>query len=115
MAGGWALLGPIYHAHRAVSPNRLKRSSKSIALLGPSPTRLASLGEALFSASGGIVTEEASLAFQTARELDPTDPRPQFFLAVGYGAVGQDADEARAAFSGDDGNGAAGRALDRRC
>jgi cytochrome c-type biogenesis protein CcmH len=71
---------------------------KSIALLGPSPARLASLGEALFSASGGIVTEEATLAFQTARELDPNDPRPQFFLAIGMAQAGK-RDEARAAFN----------------
>lgn len=94
---GWAVLGPIY-----MRTGRFAESAeafrKSIALLGPSPARLASLGEALFSASGGIVTEEATLAFQTARELDPNDPRPQFFLAVGMAQAGK-RDEARAAFT----------------
>ncbi|EDQ33778.1 cytochrome c-type biogenesis protein CcmI [Hoeflea phototrophica DFL-43] len=94
---GWAVLGPIY-----MRTGRFAESAeafrKSIALLGPSPARLASLGEALFSASGGIVTEEAMLAFQTARELDPNDPRPQFFLAVGMVQAGK-RDEARAAFT----------------
>jgi cytochrome c-type biogenesis protein CcmH len=94
---GWAVLGPIY-----MRTGRFAESAeafrKSIALLGPSPARLASLGEALFSASGGIVTEEATLAFQTARELDPNDPRPQFFLAIGMAQAGK-RDEARAAFN----------------
>ena len=95
---GWDVLGPIY-----LRTGRFEDSAaafkKAISILGPSPTRLASLGEALFSAAGGIVTEEASLAFQTARELDSTDPRPQFFLAVGLAQSGKTS-EARAAFSG---------------
>lgn len=95
---GWDVLGPIYlrTGRYAESAAAFK---KAISILGPSPTRLASLGEALFSAAGGIVTEEASLAFQTARELDSTDPRPQFFLAVALAQAGKTT-EARAAFSG---------------
>lgn len=95
---GWDVLGPIY-----LRTGRYQESAaafkKAISILGPSPTRLASLGEALFSGAGGIVTEEASLAFQTARELDSTDPRPQFFLAVALAQAGKTT-EARAAFSG---------------
>lgn len=95
---GWDVLGPIY-----LRTGRYEESAtafkKAISILGPSPTRLASLGEALFSAAGGIVTEEASLAFQTARELDSTDPRPQFFLAVALAQSGKTT-EARAAFTG---------------
>lgn len=95
---GWDVLGPIY-----LRTGRYEDSAaafqKAISILGPSPSRLASLGEALFSAAGGVVTEQASLAFQTARELDSTDPRPQFFLAVGLAQSGKTA-EARAAFNG---------------
>ncbi|WP_299870598.1 c-type cytochrome biogenesis protein CcmI [uncultured Hoeflea sp.] len=94
---GWSVLGPIY-----LRTGRFEDAAgafrKSIALLGPSPERLANLGEALYSAAGGIVTEEAGLAFQTARELDPQDPRPQFFLAVALAQSGN-RDEARAAFN----------------
>jgi len=95
---GWDVLGPIYlrTGRYAESATAFK---KAISILGPSPTRLASLGEALFSAAGGIVTEEANLAFQTARELDSTDPKPQFFLAVALAQSGKTT-EARAAFSG---------------
>ena len=95
---GWDVLGPIY-----LRTGRYEDSAtafkKAISTLGPSPARLASLGEALFSAADGIVTEEAKLAFQTARELDSTDPRPQFFLAIALAQSGKTT-EARAAFNG---------------
>lgn len=95
---GWDVLAPIY-----LRTGRYEESAtafrKAISILGPSPSRLASLGEALFSASGGIVTEEANLAFQTARELDSSDPKPQFFLAVALAQSGKTT-EARAAFNG---------------
>jgi len=95
---GWDVLGPIY-----LRTGRYEEAAtafrKVISILGPSPSRLASLGEALFSASGGIVTEEANLAFQTARELDSSDPKPQFFLAVALAQSGRTS-EARAAFNG---------------
>jgi cytochrome c-type biogenesis protein CcmH len=95
---GWDVLGPIY-----LRTGRYEEAAtafrKTISILGPSPARLSSLGEALFSASGGIVTEEANLAFQTARELDSSDPKPQFFLAVALAQSGRTS-EARAAFNG---------------
>ena len=95
---GWDVLGPIY-----LRTGRYEESAaayrKAISFLGPSPARLSTLGEALFSASGGIVTEEANLAFQTARELDSSDPKPQFFLAVAMAQAGK-TDEARAALNG---------------
>ncbi|MEM5473419.1 c-type cytochrome biogenesis protein CcmI [Hoeflea sp. AS60] len=95
---GWDVLGPIY-LRTGLYEKSATAFKKAISILGPSPSRLSSLGEALFSASGGIVTEEASLAFQTARELDSTDPRPQFFLAVALAQSGKTT-EARAAFNG---------------
>tara|TARA_R110002020_G_scaffold189446_6_gene388491 strand:+ start:7178 stop:8767 length:1590 start_codon:yes stop_codon:yes gene_type:complete len=95
---GWDVLGPIY-LRTGRFEDAATAFQKAISILGPSPTRQANLGEALFSAAGGIVTEEASLAFQTARELDSTDPRPQFFLAVAMAQSGKTT-EARAAFAG---------------
>ncbi|MDZ7600793.1 MAG: c-type cytochrome biogenesis protein CcmI [Hoeflea sp.] len=95
---GWDVLGPIYMrtGRFAEAANAFQ---KSITLLGPSSERQASLGEALYSAAGGIVTEQASLAFQTARELDSTDPRPRFYLALALAQSGKTT-EARAAFTG---------------
>lgn len=93
---GWSVLGPIY-LRLGRFADSAEAFRKTIALLGPTPERLTNLGEALISAGGGLVTEEARLAFQTARELDPNDPRPQFFLAVGLAQSGKQS-EARAAF-----------------
>lgn len=93
---GWSVLGPIY-VRLGRFDDAAEAFRNTIALLGPTPERLANLGEALISAGGGLVTEEAKLAFQTARELDPNDPRPQFFLAMGLAQAGKQA-EARAAF-----------------
>jgi len=95
---GWDVLGPIY-MRTGRFDDAVAALQKAIALLGPSPERQASLGEALFSAAGGVVTEQASLAFQTARELDPTDPRPRFYLALALAQAGKTT-EARAAFTG---------------
>ncbi|MBC7279859.1 c-type cytochrome biogenesis protein CcmI [Hoeflea sp.] len=95
---GWDVLGPIY-MRTGRFDDAVAALQKAIALLGPSPERQASLGEALFSAAGGVVTEQASLAFQTARELDPADPRPRFYLALALAQAGKTT-EARAAFSG---------------
>lgn len=94
---GWDVLGPIY-LRTGRFDDAAAALQKAIALLGPSPERQANLGEALFSAAGGIVTEQASLSFQTARELDPTDPRPRFYLALALAQEGKTT-EARAAFT----------------
>tara|TARA_R110002020_G_scaffold18931_7_gene65457 strand:+ start:3682 stop:5289 length:1608 start_codon:yes stop_codon:yes gene_type:complete len=95
---GWDVLGPIY-MRTGRFEDAAAAFQRAISILGPSPSRQAGLGEALFSAAGGIVTEEASLAFQTARELDSTDPRPRFYLAIALAQSGKTT-EARAAFAG---------------
>ncbi|MAZ82666.1 MAG: c-type cytochrome biogenesis protein CcmI [Hoeflea sp.] len=93
---GWDVLAPIYLRMGRVEDAE-NAFRKAIALLGPSATRQAGLGEALVTQSGGIVTEEARLIFQSARELDPEDPRPAFFLAMAKAQEGQ-TDEARRQF-----------------
>jgi cytochrome c-type biogenesis protein CcmH len=47
--------------------------------------------------AGGVVTEEARIAFESARELAPADPRARFFLALAQAQAGRD-DRARAEF-----------------
>ncbi|WP_417426305.1 c-type cytochrome biogenesis protein CcmI [Hoeflea sp.] len=85
---GWEVLGPIY-LRTGQFPESVAAFRKAVALLGPSAGRLSNLGEALYSEAGGVVTEEAGLAFQTARELDPSDPKPQFFLALALSQSGK--------------------------
>lgn len=93
---GWNVLAPIYlRMGRTEEAENAFR--KAIALLGPSATRQAGLGEALVTQAGGIVTEEARLIFQSARELDPEDPRPAFFLAIAKAQEGKTG-EARSQF-----------------
>lgn len=93
---GWDVLGPIY-----LRVGRLEDAEaafrKAITLLGPSVTRQSGLGEAIVLQAGGIVTEEAQLVFQSARELDSEDPRPAYFLAIALAQSGKSA-EAKAAF-----------------
>ena len=93
---GWDVLGPIY-----LRVGRLEDAEsafrKAITLLGPSATRQSGLGEAIVLQAGGIVTEEAQLVFQSARELDSEDPRPAYFLAIALAQSGKSA-EAKAAF-----------------
>lgn len=93
---GWDVLAPIYlRVGRVDEAEAAFR--KAIALLGPSSARQSGLGEALIAKAGGVVTEEARLVFQSARELDSEDPRPAFFLALALAQSGKGA-EARAAF-----------------
>lgn len=94
---GWDVLGPIYLRTGRVN-DAVRAFNKAITILGPTSRRQAGLGEALVSAAGGVVTEEARLVFQSARELDPEDPRPIFFLALALAQEGR-RDEAVAAFS----------------
>lgn len=93
---GWDVLAPIYlRSGRLADAEHAFR--KAIRLRGPSASRQSGLGETLVSKAGGIVTDEARLVFQSARELDPTDPRPRYFLALALAQEGKIA-EARNAF-----------------
>ncbi|TDH38861.1 c-type cytochrome biogenesis protein CcmI [Pseudohoeflea suaedae] len=93
---GWDVLAPIYLRIGRIDDAE-NAFRKAIALLGPSASRQVGLGETLVSESDGIVTEEARLIFQSARELDPEDPRPAFFLAMAKAQEGK-TDEARRQF-----------------
>lgn len=94
---GWDVLGPIYLRTGRID-DATNAFRKAISFLGPSAARQSGLGEALVSKAGGVVTEEARLVFQSARELDPEDPRPAFFLALANAQEGK-LEEARSEFS----------------
>ncbi|MDQ0315131.1 c-type cytochrome biogenesis protein CcmI [Amorphus orientalis] len=86
---GWAVLAPIYL--RAGRANDAVAAFQSAIRLdgGDQATLYAGLGEALVQASGGVVTEEATTAFEQALELNPQAVRPRFFLALGLGQAGR--------------------------
>jgi len=77
----WRTLGQAYS--EAVRYEAAAGAFARAALLSPEDARLHSaLGEALVQASGGVVSDDAQVAFNAAIERDPTDPRARYFLAL---------------------------------
>lgn len=77
----WRILGQAYSQAERYEP--AAEAYARAALLTPEDARLHSaLGEALVQASGGVVTDEALVAFNAAAQRDPTDPRSRYFLAL---------------------------------
>lgn len=78
---GWDVIAPVYlrlgRADEAAAAFR-----NAIRLLGSSAARQNGLGEAIFSAEQGIVTEDARAAFAAANQAEPSAPGPRFFLAL---------------------------------
>jgi cytochrome c-type biogenesis protein CcmH len=89
---GWDLVGPVY-LRLGRAEDAVKAFAAALRILGEDATRLANFGEAQVAAQGGIVPAEARQAFERAQELDPTAPRPRFYLAR---AAEQDGDPERA-------------------
>lgn len=77
----WRILGQAYS-----QAERYEASAGAYAraaMLTPEDARLHSaLGEALVQAGGGVVTDEAQVAFNAAVQRDPADPRARYFLAL---------------------------------
>ncbi len=78
---GYEVIAPVYlRAGRFADAAFAYR--KVVALLGPSATRLADLGEALVAEKDGIITAEAREAFEKAVTLEPAYAKARFYLAV---------------------------------
>lgn len=84
---GWDVVAPVYlrlgRFEQAASAYRT-----AIDILGASPDRYSGLGEALTSAGGGLVNDEARAAFEKAASLDPADMRSHFYLATALAQQG---------------------------
>lgn len=93
---GWDVLGPIYFRVGEFFKSQ-DAFAKAIALEGSTPNRHSGLGEAIMRAQEGVVTGEARSNFERALQLDPNDPRANFFLALSLMQTGKNA-EAIAAF-----------------
>jgi cytochrome c-type biogenesis protein CcmH len=92
---GWAVIAPVYM--------RLKRYAdaahayaEALRLAGEDPLRRAAYGEALIAAAGGVVTDDARLAFDRALAEQPGQPQARFYLALGAEQDGNKADAIRA-------------------
>jgi cytochrome c-type biogenesis protein CcmH len=93
---GWDVLAPIYL--RSGRPEDAANAYRNaIRLLGPDAARQSGYGETLVALSGGVVTEEARLAFQSAREIEPGEVKSAFYLAMAMVQEGRE-DRALQAF-----------------
>lgn len=93
---GWDVLAPIYFRVGEFLKSQ-DAFAKAIALQGSTPNRHSGLGEAIMRAQEGIVTSEAKSNFERALQIEPNDPRGNFFLALALMQDGKQA-EAIAAF-----------------
>ncbi|MCS0501108.1 c-type cytochrome biogenesis protein CcmI [Ancylobacter mangrovi] len=90
---GYEVIAPIYLRIGRTS-DAVRAWSNAIRLLGSSPSRQSGLGEAMVADADGVVTAEASAAFQQALAQDPKDPKARYFLGL---AAEQDGKTAEAA------------------
>ncbi|MEO0544369.1 MAG: c-type cytochrome biogenesis protein CcmI [Pseudomonadota bacterium] len=91
---GWDVVAPVY-----VQIGRYDKAvtayNNAIALDGATARRLSGLGEALVSGNGGIIAGEALTRFQAAQQLDATDRRARFFVALAAAQSGNLAEAER--------------------
>ncbi|HEV7874039.1 MAG TPA: c-type cytochrome biogenesis protein CcmI [Enterovirga sp.] len=92
---GWELVAPIY-LRLGRFDDAARAFQAAIRLGSDGAEQLAAYGEALVSASGGIVSGDARDAFERALAKEPTSPKVRFYLAL---AAEQDGDETRARLS----------------
>ncbi|MDB5512512.1 MAG: cytochrome biosis protein CcmI [Enterovirga sp.] len=80
-ARGWDVIAPVYlRVGRFEDAARAFSAARRLA--GDNPDRAAGYGEALVGAAGGVVSREATTAFEEAVKLDPGSARPRFYLAM---------------------------------
>jgi cytochrome c-type biogenesis protein CcmH len=90
---GWEVIAPVYMRSGRYD-DAAKAFEAAIRASGPSPDRLANLGEALVNAKAGVVSADARATFEEALKLDSNLPKAQFYLAR---AAEQDGDRDGAA------------------
>lgn len=88
---GWAILAPVYLTIGQPSASA-RAYSNAIRILGPREDWLSDMGEALTVANQGVVTTQATEAFQAAIEIDPNAVKPRFFLAIALAQEGRKED-----------------------
>ena len=90
---GWDVIAPVYlRLGRADDAANAYRNA--IRILGSNAARQSGLGEAILTAEGGVVTEEARGAFEAAHALDPKAPGPRYFIALAAEQEGKHAEAA---------------------
>ncbi len=93
---GWTVIAPVYTRLRRFN-DAANAYRQILAIQGPDATVLTDLGEALVMAQDGQVSDDARKAFSHALALNPSLPKPQYFLAIAASQDGR-TDEAVAAW-----------------
>ena len=78
---GWDVLAPVYLRLQRYE-EAAEAYTRAIQLLGETPKRLASLGEALVASGNGIVSEPARAVFEKLLKAEPGRPDARFWLAM---------------------------------
>ncbi|MEJ0094774.1 MAG: c-type cytochrome biogenesis protein CcmI [Methylocella sp.] len=78
---GYEILAPVY-LRIGRADDAVRAYAAALRLLGETPKRLTSYGEALVAAAGGLVTPDAKRAFETAAANDASAATPRFFLGL---------------------------------
>ena len=94
---GWEVIAPVY-LRMGRAEDAARAYEAAIRYLGPEANRLANYGEVLVLAKDGLVSAQAQAAFEEALKLEPTLPKPRFYLARAAAQDGH-ADKARAAYA----------------
>lgn len=89
---GYEVLAPVY-LRLGRADDAAQAWASAIRLLGASPERQASFGEALYAAAGNVVTAESRAAFDAALALDAKSAKARFYLGL---AAEQEGDTAKA-------------------
>lgn len=85
---GYEVVAPFY-LRTGRADDAVEAYAKALRLLGATPQRHATLGEARVLAAQGRVTPEAERDFEAAQALDPRAAMPRFYLGLGAAQTGQ--------------------------
>jgi cytochrome c-type biogenesis protein CcmH len=85
---GYEVVAP-YYLHAGRYDEAIHASEEALRLLGETPERRDSLGEAFVVAAQGQVTDEAQAQFEAARRLAPGDPMAGYYLGLAAAQQGQ--------------------------
>jgi cytochrome c-type biogenesis protein CcmH len=77
---GWEVVAPVYLRAGRVD-DATRAYGNALRLLGETATLLSNYGEALVTASDGVVSAEARQIFEKALQHEPTAPKPHYYLA----------------------------------
>ncbi len=91
---GWDVIAPVYFRLGRVD-DAIMAYQNAIRLLGSTAARQIGLGHAILAKEGGVITADASAAFEAARQLDPTAAEPRYFLGLAAEQEGNTEEAAR--------------------